>query len=67
MSAENYCRKASAAAKSDIAESGNGPSADAVVVTKSDFDILTGNTARLADVKAWGDALIGEGLAVPVD
>lgn len=67
MSAENYCRKASAAAKSDIAESRNGTSADAVVVTKSDFDILTGNTARLADVKAWADALIGEGLAVPVD
>ena len=67
MSAENYCRKASATAESDIAESGNRPSADAVVVTKSDFDILTGNTARLADVKAWADRLIGEGLAVPVE
>jgi hypothetical protein len=67
MSAENYCRKASAAAKSDIAESRNGTSADAVILSREDFDILTGNTARLADVKAWGDALIGEGLAVPVD
>jgi hypothetical protein len=67
MSGENYCRKASAAAQSDIAESRNGTSADAVMVTKSDFDILTGNTARLADVKAWADRLIGEGLAVPVD
>ena len=67
MSGENYCRKASAAAESDIAESGNGPSADAVVVTKSDFDILTGNTARLADVKAWADRLIGDGLAERVE
>jgi hypothetical protein len=67
MSAENYCRKASAAAEGDIAESRNGTSADAVMVSREDFDILTGNTARLADVQAWGDALIGEGLAVPVD
>jgi hypothetical protein len=67
MSAENYCRKASAAAKSDIAESRNGTSADAVMVSREDFDILTGNTARLADVKAWGDALIAEGLAAPVE
>jgi hypothetical protein len=67
MSADSYCRKASAAAEGDIAESRNGTSADAVMVTKSDFDILTGNTARLADVKAWADHLIGEGLAVPVD
>jgi hypothetical protein len=67
MSADSYCRKASAAAEGDIAESRNGTSADAVMVSREDFDILTGNTARLADVKAWGDALIGEGLAVPVD
>lgn len=67
MSGKNYCRETSAAAESDIAESGNGTSADAVVVTKSDFDILTGNTARLLDVKAWSDRLIGEGLAVPVE
>jgi hypothetical protein len=67
MSADSYCRKASAAAEGDIAESRNGTSADAVMVSREDFDILTGNTARLADVKAWGDSLIGEGLAVPVD
>ena len=62
MRAKDYCKQASSTAQSDIAESGNGTSADAVVVTKADFDILTANTARLADVKAWGDALIGEGL-----
>ena len=67
MSAENYCRKASAAAQSDIAESRNGTSADAVMVSREDFDILTGNTARLADVKVWADRLIGEGLATPVE
>lgn len=67
MSGENYCRKAIATAESNIAKSGNGPSADAVVVIKSDFDILTSNTARLLDVKAWADRLMGEGLAVPVE
>jgi hypothetical protein len=67
MSAKSYCREATAATQSDTAQSGNSPSADAVVVTRSDFDILTGNTARLMDVKAWGDKMMGEGLAVPVE
>ena len=67
MSAKSYCREASAATKSDPTQIGDGTSAGAVVVTRSDFDILTGNTARLMDVKAWGDKMIGEGLAVPVD
>ena len=67
MSSQNYCRKASAAAQSDIAESGNGTSADAVVVTKSDFDILTGNTARLMDVYNWSQEMISTGLAAPVE
>lgn len=67
MSAKSYCRKASATTKSDSTQSGDSTSADAVVVTRSDFDILTGNTARLMDVKAWGDKMIGEGLAVPVE
>ena len=67
MSAENYCREASAAAESDTAERGNGASADAVVVSRADFDILTGNTARLMDVQAWGRKLIDDGLAAPVN
>jgi hypothetical protein len=65
MRAEDYCRKTSATAKSGIAQSGDGQSANAIVVSRADFDILTGNTARLMDVKAWGDDLIGAGLAVP--
>lgn len=67
MSAESYCRKASAAAESGVTESSHGTSADAVVVTRTDFDILTGNTARLMDVQAWGQGLIDEGLAAPVN
>lgn len=67
MSAQGYCRKASATSEGGSAKGSNKPSADAVVVTRSDFDILTGNTARLVDVKAWADRLIGEGLAVPVE
>lgn len=65
MSAKSYCREASATPESDSAPGGDSPSADAVVVSRANFDILTGNTARLMDVKAWGDRLIGEGLAVP--
>lgn len=67
MSAQSYCRQASSATQGATAESGNGASADAVMVSRADFDVLTGNTARLLDVKAWGDALIAEGLAVPVE
>lgn len=67
MSAKNYCRKANPTPQDSDTESGIRPSADAVVVERKDFDILTGNTARLLDVKAWADRLIGEGLAVPVE
>lgn len=66
MSAQNYCRQASGPAQSGVAQGGDSTSADAVVVSQADFNILTGNTARLIDVKAWADRLIGEGLAVPV-
>lgn len=67
MSAKSYCRETTPTTEGGSAEGSNEPSADAVVVTRSDFDILTGNTARLMDVKAWGDKMIGEGLAVPVE
>jgi len=67
MSAKSYCREASATPESDSAQGSDRPSGDAVVVTKSDFDILTGNTARLMSVKEWADRLMGEGLAVPVE
>jgi LPS O-antigen subunit length determinant protein (WzzB/FepE family) len=67
MSAQGYCRKTNPTPKGGSPEGGNSSSVDAVVVTRSDFDILTGNTARLVDVKAWADRLIAEGLAVPVE
>jgi hypothetical protein len=67
MSAENYCREASSATKSDSAQGGDGTSADAVVVTREDFDILTDNTARLMDVFDWSQGMIEAGLAVPTD
>ena len=63
MSAKDYCRKANPAPENHFTSSSEGASADAVVVNRADFDILTSNTARLIDVKAWGDALINEGLA----
>ena len=66
MSAQNYCRQASGPAQSGIAQGSNSTSADAVVVGRADFDILTSNTARLVDVKAWADRLIADGLAIPV-
>jgi len=67
MRAKDYCRQADLATQSGVAQGGDSASADAVVVGRADFDILTSNTARLVDVKAWADRLIGEGLAVPVD
>lgn len=66
MSAQSYCRKAGATATSSVAKSSDHASDTAVVVERADFDILTNNTARLMDVKAWSDRLIAEGLAVPV-
>lgn len=51
------------AAESGIAQSSNSPDPDAVILSRSDFDILNGNTARLMDVRAWGERMIAEGLA----
>jgi predicted RecB family nuclease len=67
MSAQSYCRKASIAPENHFTPSSNSASGDAIVVSQADFDILTRNTARLVDVKAWADSLIGEGLAVTVE
>lgn len=67
MRADGYCRKASATAEDSLAEDNNPTSADAVVLSRADFNTLTDNTARLVQVKAWSDDLVGHGLAVPVD
>ncbi len=64
MQYANHCRAgAGAAAESGAAQSGDGPDPDAVILSRKDFDILNGNTARLMDVNAWGDRMIKEGLA----
>jgi hypothetical protein len=67
MSAQSYCRKASIAPENHFTPSSNSASGDAIVVSQADFDILTRNTARLVDVKAWGDRLIANALGQPVD
>ena len=67
MRADAYCRKASATAEDRLAESDNSAGSDAIVVSADDFRILTDNTARLVEVKAWGDDLIQADLAVPVE
>jgi hypothetical protein len=64
---KDYCRKADSPAESGAAASGNAASDTAVILERADYDILVGNTARLVNVKAWGDDLIAEGLAVPVE
>jgi len=64
MQYANNCRAgAGAAAESGAAQGGDRPDPDAVILSRKDFDILNGNTARLMDVKAWGDRMIKEGLA----
>jgi hypothetical protein len=55
--------QAGATAQGNTAQGSDRPDPDAVVLSRSDFDILNANTARLMDVKAWGDKLIKEGLA----
>jgi len=57
----------SATAESGITESSDRPDPDAVLLSRADFDLLNSNTARLMDVKAWGDRMIAEGLAVKVE
>ena len=64
MSAKGYCeRQASPPAKSDIAQSGDRPGDDAVILSREDFDVLNRNTSRLVDAHQWGDNLIAAGLA----
>lgn len=43
----------------------DGPGADAVVLTRPEFDELVDNTLRLERVRQWGQSLITEGLAIP--
>ena len=42
----------------------HGPSADSIIVSRADFDILVENTGRLDAVHQWGEAQISAGLAV---
>jgi len=44
-------------------EDRDGPGADAVVLTRSEFDQLAGNTLRLEQVRRWGQSLIDAGMA----
>ena len=67
LPAKNYCRKTDSAAESGLASGGDVASDTAVILERADYDILVGNTARLVQVKAWSDDLIGQGLAVPVE
>ena len=67
LPAKGYCRKADSPSESGFAQGGDVASDTAVVLERNDYDILVGNTARLVQVKAWADDLIGQGLAVPVD
>ena len=67
MRSKDYCRKASATTEDRAAEIDTSASSDAIVVSADDFRILTDNTARLMVVRAWGQSLVDEGLAVPVE
>ena len=67
MRSKDYCRKASATPEDRVTQDNNPASADAVVLSRTDFDTLTDNTARLVEVHEWGLALIQADLAVAVD
>lgn len=52
------------ASASEAASGGNGPGSDAsVVVSRTDFDTLVGNTIRLKRVHDFGNDLMAAGLA----
>ena len=67
MRSKDYCRKASATTEDRAAGVDTSASDTSVVVSADDFRILTDNTARLVEVRAWGQSLVDEGLAVLVD
>lgn len=59
---------ASGTGASSAAQGGDGAGSDAdVVVSRTDFDTLVGNTIRLKQVHDWGDTLVAEGLAVKAE
>lgn len=43
----------------------DGPGADAVVLTRPEFDEFVAHSLRLERVRQWGESLIHKGLAVP--
>lgn len=43
----------------------DGPGADAVVLTRPEFDDFVSNSLRLERVRQWGQSLILDGLAIP--
>lgn len=67
LPAKDYCRKAGATSQGGFAAGGDVTSDTAVILERADYDTLVANTARLVQVKAWGDDLIAQGLAVPVE
>ena len=54
-----------AAPKDQPAPFDNGPGPEAVVVGRTDYDILVENTIRLEAAHQWGQSLIKDGLALP--
>ncbi|MBT0667037.1 hypothetical protein HT136_01475 [Novosphingobium profundi] len=57
---------AAASTQADTAQGGDRSGPAPVVLSRSDFDILTGNTERLLKVHAWGEQLIEAGMAAQV-
>lgn len=43
----------------------DGPGADAILLTKPEYDQFVANSLRLERVRQWGEALVKDGLAVP--
>lgn len=65
MRFDALCRsQAPAPAQDQPAPVDHGPGPDAVVLARSDFETLVGNTARLEAVHQWGESLIADGTAV---
>lgn len=54
-----------APAQTDPSPDRDGPGADAVVLTRPEYDQFVRNSLRLERVRRWGEALTAEKLAIP--
>ena len=59
------CSTATTSGQGDTPADDNPAGADAIVVSRNDFDIFVENSVRLQQIHEWGESLQAKGLAIP--